>query len=303
MLDLSQAEHLTSGGDVRAGVRDEVGNPGAAGVHVRFWGVRGGMPTPGTGTIRYGGNTSCVALRCGQHLVVLDAGSGIRALGDSLLAEDRAVDADILFSHTHLDHICGLQWFAPLYRAQTDARFWASNLQPPLGLENVVQTVLSHPLNPDLMRHMQARMRFTDFAAGATLTLQPGLTVATAPLRHPGDATGYRIEWDGRAVAYITDTEHTPGRPDPNVLRLAAGADVMIFDASYSDAEYPRHVGWGHSTWEEGVRLAQAAGARQLVLFHHDAGRNDVALDAIASAASSVLPGVLVAREGLEIHV
>jgi phosphoribosyl 1,2-cyclic phosphodiesterase len=269
--------------------------------HLRFWGVRGGTAVPGMGTVRYGGNTSCVAVRCGPHLVVLDAGSGIRGLGEALQAGGGAVDADILCSHTHLDHICGIPWFAPLYHPETSARFWAANLTPPHGLQSVVRTVLSHPLNPDLMDKMRARLRFTDFTAGDTLELRPGLVALTAPLRHPGGSTGYRIEWSGRAVAYITDTEHTPGQPDANVLRLAAGADVLIFDASYSDAEYPLHVGWGHATWQEGIRIARAAGARRLVLYHHDSKRDDACLDAVAAEAEAALPGVIMAREGLEI--
>jgi phosphoribosyl 1,2-cyclic phosphodiesterase len=125
--------------------------------------------------------------------------------------------------------------------------------------------------------------------------------VRTVPLSHPDRATGYRVEHAGKSVAYVTDTEHEPGRLDDNVLALVARADVMIYDSTYTDEEFPSRTGWGHSTWQEGVRLAAAAGVRRLVVFHHDPGRDDAALDRIAAAAAARRPGTLVAREGMVI--
>ena len=126
------------------------------------------------------------------------------------------------------------------------------------------------PLFPIPMGIFTATIDFIDFTAGQVLKPQPGIRLTTGPLNHPNDATGYRIEYGGKIVAYITDTEHRPDALDPNVLKLIDGADVMIYDASYTDAEYLDHRDWGHSTWEEGVRLANAAGVKTLVIFHHD---------------------------------
>jgi phosphoribosyl 1,2-cyclic phosphodiesterase len=144
-----------------------------------------------------------------------------------------------------------------------------------------------------------AKVRFVDFAAGATLAPHPDIRLVTAPLNHPNGATGYRIEFAAKAVAYVTDTEHRPDGPDRNVLALADHADVMIYDATYTDAEYPKHKDWGHSTWQEGVRLADAAQVSTLVLFHHDPGHDDTFMDRIAADAAAARPGTIVAQEGL----
>lgn len=274
---------------------------GRAGLSIRFWGVRGGLPIPGPETVRYGGNTACIEVRCGDRLLVLDAGSGLRSLGDALMAGDRPVEAELLLSHTHLDHIAGLPFFAPLYRPGTRLRVWGGHLRAPETLASVLGALLSNPLMPDLLPRVSAGLEFVEFQPGDTLAPVPGLHVATVPLTHPGGVVGYRLEWGGKSVAYATDTEHEPGAPDVNVLRLARGADILIYDASYADAEFPDRRGWGHSTWQEGVRLADAAGVGRLVLFHHAPSRTDAELDAIEAAAHAQRPGTLTAREGIEL--
>ena len=154
---------------------------------------------------------------------------------------------------------------------------------------------------PDLGPHFRAQLRFQDFAPGTALLPHPGLRIVTAALNHPGGATGYRVEWAGKAVAYVTDTEHMPGALDQNVMSLARGADVLIYDSSFTEAEFAHHRGWGHSSWEHAVLVARAAGVRQLVLHHHEPGRDDTQLAAIEAAAQAQLPGTLAGREGLEL--
>jgi phosphoribosyl 1,2-cyclic phosphodiesterase len=145
-------------------------------------------------------------------------------------------------------------------------------------------------------------MEFTDFAAGDVLMPHPEIVVRTGPLNHPNGATGYRIEYGAKVVAYITDTEHQLGKRDPHILKLIDSADIMIYDASYTDAEFPSHKDWGHSTWQEGVRLADAARVKTLVLFHHDPGHDDDFMDQVAADAALVRPGTIVAQEGLVLH-
>jgi phosphoribosyl 1,2-cyclic phosphodiesterase len=159
--------------------------------------------------------------------------------------------------------------------------------------------MMRSPLFPVPLDIFKADLVFRDFAVGTTLEIGDGIRLRTAPLNHPDRATGYRVEYDGRSICYLTDTEHVPGQPDQNILDLIAGADLVIYDAMFTDVEFQNFVQWGHSTWQEGARLCQAAGAKTLILFHHLPGRDDRALDIIAAEAAKAFPGALVAREGM----
>ncbi len=226
---------------------------------VRFWGVRGSIACPGPDHRRYGGNTSCVEIRCGAHLLVFDAGTGLRRLGESL-ASHNALSGDLFLSHTHFDHIVGLPFFAPLFDAKTRFRLWAGHLLPELTLREVLDQFMAAPLFPVPVAIFSGNISFHDFKAGESLEPQPGVRLRTAALNHPNRATGYRIDYDGRSVCYITDTEHVIGQADRNILDLIAQADLVIYDSSYTDEEYPRFKTWGHSTWQEGLRLCDRAG-------------------------------------------
>jgi phosphoribosyl 1,2-cyclic phosphodiesterase len=266
---------------------------------VRFWGVRASIACPGPSTVRYGGNTSCVEIRCGDQVLIFDAGTGIRPLGDALMAAGTGTDTDIFLSHCHIDHLTGLPFFAPLLREGHRIRIWAGNLKPACGIEDAVRKVMSFPLFPIEIDISKSEIEFRDFRAGDTLTPRPGIVVRTAPLNHPGGATGYRVDHAGRSVAYLTDTEFGNGPIDQAVLTLARDASLVIIDSTYTDAEIPSHIGWGHSSWQQCVQLANAAGAERLCLFHHDQDHDDTIMDAIAAAAGAARPGTIVAREGL----
>jgi len=265
---------------------------------VRFWGVRGSIPCPGPDTMRYGGNTSCVEIRCGARLLIFDAGTGLRPLGADLDANG-PVDADLFLTHTHFDHICGLPFFSSAYAPENRLRLWAGHLLPDHTIRYVLSEMMMAPLFPIPISVLGADITFHDFLAGETLAPAPGVVLRTAPLNHPNRATGYRIEYDGKSVCYVTDLEHVPGSPDSTVLNLIAGADLVIYAATYTDAEFAAYVGWGHSTWQEGVRLADMAGARRLVVFHHNPENDDATMDRIAAAAEAARPGTLVACEGM----
>ena len=266
--------------------------------YVRFWGVRGSLACPGPDTVRYGGNTPCVEVRCGDHVLVFDAGTGLRELGDEL-ARHQAPEFDLFLSHTHLDHVVGLPFCRPMFNPKVVARVWAGHLLPEDKVENVLRSLMTAPLFPVPLDIFKAKVTYRDFKAGETITPYPGITVRTTRLNHPNRATGYRVEFGGKAICYITDTEHVIGAPDRNILDLIAGAEIAIYDATYTDEEFPKFTAWGHSTWQEAVRLARAAKIKQMVVFHHLPGRSDAELDKIGEAAARELPGTVVAREGM----
>jgi phosphoribosyl 1,2-cyclic phosphodiesterase len=270
---------------------------------VRFWGVRGTLPTPGAGTVHYGGNTSCVEIEFGQRHVIFDAGSGIRNLGERLARQGGSIETDILFSHCHMDHVCGVPFFAPFYDAPHRVRLWAGNLLPKGTLEEAIRSIMSPPLFPIEIEAFKAEVQFRDFHAGEMLDLGGGITARTGILNHPGGAVGYRLECAGKSIAYITDTEHLPNELDRTVLSLIQDADLMIYDSTYTDEEFPVYAGWGHSTWQQGVRLADAGQVKRLAVFHHDPDHDDAFLQKVEAAAAKAHPGAFVAREGLVLQL
>jgi phosphoribosyl 1,2-cyclic phosphodiesterase len=260
--------------------------------------VRGSIACPGPETTRYGGNTSCLEVRCGRDLLIFDAGTGLRALGQKL-AGAGPIDADLFFSHTHLDHIGGLPFFAAAFDPTNSFRLWAGHLESGLTLRGVLDHMMTAPLFPVPVDIFQAKISFKDFRAGEDIRPKPHVLLRTKPLNHPNGATGYRVEYNGKTICYVTDTEHSGAGADPNVLDLIAGADIVIYDSTYTDEEYPRFKNWGHSTWQEGVRLVEAAGAKRLVIFHHDPSHDDPFMDRVGEEAAKRRPGTVVAREGM----
>jgi phosphoribosyl 1,2-cyclic phosphodiesterase len=272
-------------------------------MRIRFWGVRGSIPCPGPDTVRYGGNTPCVEIRCGNQVLIFDAGTGIRPLGHTLIDAGMAADTDIFFSHCHLDHVIGLPFYAPLFTLGNRVNLWAGHLEEQPGVEEAVRKVMSFPLFPIEVETFRAHLEFHDFRTGDSLTPYPGIVVRTMPLSHPGGATGYRVEYGGRSAAYITDIELGDGPFDEGAMVLAKNASALIIDSTYTDQEMPAHIGWGHSSWQQVVRFADAASVDKLCLFHHDPDHDDGFMDAIGAAADEKRPGTLVAREGLVVDL
>jgi phosphoribosyl 1,2-cyclic phosphodiesterase len=266
---------------------------------VRFWGVRGTVPCPGPGTVRYGGNTACLEVMCGADRLIFDAGTGIRALGSSL-AGQTGLNAHIFLTHTHIDHIIGFPFFRPAYNPHNCFEIWTGHLTARQGgLQKVLAGLMSGPIFPVPIDIMHACIAFNDFTAGDRLQPLSGINVRTASLNHPQGATGYRIDFAGKSICYVTDTEHREGRLDQNILTLIDGADMVIYDSTYTDEEYASYRTWGHSTWQEGLKLCEAAGARTFVAFHHDPEHDDLFMDGVARDLERIRPGSIVAREGM----
>ncbi len=244
----------------------------------------------------YGGNTSCLEIFAGDQRIILDAGTGIRGLGQEF-ARDGRKTGTLLLTHTHWDHINGFPFFAPLFMPTYEFDIFAGHLSGSGGVESVLSSQMASPLFPVPLEALQAKLRFVDFEAGDRWDHGGGVTISTKPLNHPNGATGYRIEFGGQSICYVTDTEHVAGKPDQNVLNLIDGADLVIYDSTYTDAEFPAKIGWGHSTWEEGVRLCKAAGVGQLAIFHHDPDHDDDFMAQLEKTAQTAWQGALIARE------
>lgn len=269
---------------------------------LRFWGVRGTVPCPGPDTLRYGGNTPCVEVMCGGERLIFDAGTGIRALGNQL-NDKTGLKSHVFLTHTHVDHINGFPFFRPAYNPKNRFELWAGHLQGREGaLQGVLSGLMQAPIFPVPLDIMHACFAFHDFEAGERLKPVPGVVLRTALLNHPQGATGYRIEFAGKSICYVTDVEHREGEIDRTILELIEGSEIVIYDATYTEAEYPRYRGWGHSTWNEGVRLCRAAGAGRLIAFHHDPDHDDATLDRIAAELAEAYPGSEVAKEGMVLH-
>jgi phosphoribosyl 1,2-cyclic phosphodiesterase len=296
--------------------------------------VRGSIPTPGHETSRYGGNTVCVELGfsdCGRTLII-DAGSGIRRLGDDLLARSRppaGLELDLLLSHTHLDHILGLPFFAPLYRRDTRINLYGPTISPEDCLEQVIGGQLCYRYFPVRQTELAAQITYVDLREGV-FDLGDGITLTATYLNHPLLCMGYRFDWRGRSVCTAFDTEPfrnlfvtDPAAPEYDEimalqgeqaaqeagLRMQAffrGADLLIHDGQYTDEEYRAgRAGWGHSSVGQAIQAAEAAGCRRLALIHHDPMRTDADIDGLCERFSGVRSGsgldVCFAREGLSI--
>ena len=275
-------------------------------ITIRFWGVRGSIASPGPDTIRYGGNTSCVEVRAGDQLLILDGGTGLRRLGAHLLSLRAPCQAHIFLSHLHWDHIQGIPFFTPAFIPGNQVRFYGER-KGEQGLQDILEAQMHSPNFPVPLSIMRAQLSFQELTPTSELTLGDARVTTTA-LNHPNGCLGVRIERNGRAVVYATDTEHhANGALDPNLLALARGADALIYDAMYTDEEYKTRVGWGHSTFSEGVRIAAAAGVRQLLFFHHDPEHDDDFLDRQLAhhreSARAVGVQAEMAREGLVVEL
>ena len=272
---------------------------------IRFWGVRGSIPCPVSETVRYGGNTPCIEMKVGNEHLIFDGGTGIRLLGQSLLS-NLPVDCHLFFTHSHWDHIQGFPFFIPAFIPGNTFHIYGVPSPDGATIEQRLNDQMLHPNFPVPLQIMQSQLNFCNIKVKEKINIGE-VEVENRSLNHPGEAVGYRVSWNGISVAYITDTEHFPNGFDNNVLELAQNVDVMIIDAAYTDEEYNSEtsskVGWGHSTWQEAIKVAKKADVKQLVIFHHDPLHNDDFLDHIAAMVAQDFPNGILAKEGLCINL
>lgn len=266
-------------------------------LRVTFWGVRGSTSCCGPDYLEFGGHTPCVEIRLGDRLFVVDAGSGLAAFGVALGAQ-APERIDILLSHLHLDHVGGLPFFKPALLPDRQVRIHCGNLGGGDARESL-DRLFSPPLFPVKLDQLPAQVEHVGFEAGATLSFEDGAQVRTCPLKHPSGATGYRFSHRGRSVCYVSDVEHEDPWPPPHLRDFVAGADLVIYDAMFSENEYGNCRGWGHSTWQAGVALCRAAGAKAMAVFHLHPLHADAHMRAVEEEVRREMPSAFVARQGL----
>jgi phosphoribosyl 1,2-cyclic phosphodiesterase/ActR/RegA family two-component response regulator len=255
---------------------------------VRFWGTRGSIATPGQATTKYGGNTACTEVRCGDQLLILDAGTGIRVLGASLLSEfqQRPIKGHIFVGHTHWDHIQGFPFFAPAFNPSNEFTIYSLHgAEKPLV--NVFRGQMDNDYFPVPLSEMKANLKFCELESDVDLG---EIQVSYIFLNHPGLAVGFRISFAGRSLVYLSDHENygrlAPGGPSPNpmdleITRFAENADLLVSEAQYTEEEYEQKKGWGHSTFLDALERAAQAKVKRLAIFHHDPSHEDAFLDRI----------------------
>ena len=294
---------------------------------VKFWGVRGSIPCPGPDTVIYGGNTSCLEIRADERLIIIDLGTGIRALGEWLAANDLKkygkISADIFVTHTHWDHILGFPMFSPVYIPGTELRITGPVTFENDSLKTIIETQLSYRYWPVRAGELAAHIEYNQIKE-TTLDLGGGLVVKTKYLNHPVLCLGYRFEYQGKSIAVVIDHEpfynlFTTNEDDDDydeetakegeiaaaeenekVRQFLKGADIVIHDAQYMEDEYSTHIGWGHASYEHALNSIAGSDVKRLVFFHHDPVRTDSQLDQIEKKyADNPETEFIIAKEGL----
>lgn len=282
-------------------------------MQLTFWGVRGSIAVSGPSFAEFGGNTTCLEVSAGGQRLILDAGTGLRALGQKMMRDAATkkdhVQATLLFSHLHWDHIQGFPFFTPAFLPQTQLSLYGPiDEDGTTTLKGALSRQMLPPHFPVTLDAMAAQKRFETVRSGDRLGIGP-FEIRTRALCHPQGSLGYRIEADGASLCFATDTEHhADGTIDEALLDLAQNVDLLVYDAQYTEQEYaggpgPSRKGWGHSTHVAATRIAKAVGAKALVLFHHDPMHDDAMIGAMEADARTLFATALAAREGLTLDV
>ena len=269
--------------------------------YLKFWGVRGSVPTPGPATVRYGGNTSCVELRADGELIVLDAGTGIRPLGLELAREfdGASINMTLLITHTHWDHIQGFPFFLPAYESKNTILVLGFE-GARQGLANTLAGQMESPYFPIALQQMPGNVVIEELQSFA-FNIGPVRASATT-VNHPGIAVGYRLATSAGTMAYLPDNElfhedqhgysrHQVDLQNRKLVDFIRDVDVLILDSQYDSAEYSSHIGWGHGCVDEVVRLGILGSVKRLYLFHHDPAHDDARMDAMLAYARKLAEG------------
>ncbi|MDR3356501.1 MAG: MBL fold metallo-hydrolase [Spirochaetaceae bacterium] len=294
---------------------------------VRFWGTRGSIASPGKATVEFGGNTSCLELRADDRLVIVDFGTGIRALGGSLMANDLKkgpINADIFVTHTHWDHIIGFPMFAPLFVPTSDLHIYGPVMPGGFTVRRALELMTEYPFWPVHLSEFAAKLTFKDILE-TSLDLGAGLTVTSKTLNHPGITLGYRFDYRGKTIAVVTDNEpfwnpfddrshpmysaeaDYEGRKsveteNKKLTDFFKNADILVYDSAYTEEEYQNgKLNWGHTSYESAIKNAKIADVKNLITYHHEPSRTDESLHGLEARYLKDDSGlnIITAKEGL----
>jgi phosphoribosyl 1,2-cyclic phosphodiesterase len=271
---------------------------------LKFWGVRGSIPTPEKNKMQIGGNTSCIELSIGEKRIILDMGTGIRELGKKIVNEIEAgktAEVVIFLSHTHWDHIQGFPFFNPIYIPGVKIMIFGPE-KANRHLEVLLEGQMEYDYFPVKFSNLPSKIEFHELSEGVH-SLIDGVKIGIKRHIHPAIAYTYRFENEGRSIVYSTDTEHFHDVIDKRVVEISRDADLLIHDSQYTDNIIGQRLGWGHSTWKQAVKVALEAGVKKLALFHYDPDQTDDEIFAIEKEAKSLFPGSFISREGDQIEI
>ena len=269
---------------------------------ITFWGTRGSFPAARKDTVKYGGHTSCVEIRTSKNqLIILDMGTGLLDLGNSLMKEKSSPkDAHVFVSHYHWDHIFGFLGFTPLFNPDfTFNMYGKKDIMTPKEIMDYIQNPTFWPID---MSMLNANIHLHEVSQREIL-IDDNIKVTFTLHGHPNGANTYRFNIDGTVIVYATDCEHPSDALNKNVIEQSKDADILIHDAQYTNQELPEHKGWGHSSWQQAIEVAKIANAKQLVLYHHDPYRSDNSLAKIESEAQIIFPNTCAAKQGQTISI
>ena len=267
-------------------------------MEVFFWGVRGSIPTPGKAFSIYGGNTSCVEIRISNYSLIFDMGSGLKNLGDSLV--ERQINTfDVLISHFHYDHTCGLPFFKPAYLKDFNFSLRSGRKD----IFKILSSQISSPSFPITIDEFTANIKYKNFNVGENFYLKNNIKINTIPLNHPDGAVGYRVEHNGKVLCYITDHEHEVNIKNNDLIKFIENSDLLIYDSTYRDDEFANYIGWGHSTWQEGARISSYANVKKFFIFHHNPDNNDEDMKKIEAESKLLGNNIVVAKEGMCVKI
>ncbi len=270
---------------------------------ITFWGTRGTLPVSGAAFARTGGSTNCIEVTCGEHTIIIDAGTGIRELGSKLVANNPDQKIHLFLTHAHYDHVEGIPFFAPFFMNDVKIDITCGKLNGTKDTGALIKNLMKQPYFPVGPEVFSADIEYNTLQEHAEFNISDKISVRTTPMNHPGGATGYRIDFAGKSFACVTDTEHVLGKHDQNILKLIDNVDVFSYDCSLLDKEMDDFQGYGHSTFEEGIRLAKLSNAKSMLASHHMPFRTDDDLEQIERAMKKENEAYKVAREGDKIKL